>query len=83
MFVFTVLSALFTVKVPRVCSHLVDHGHHGHRLLHRRLRLDDGDVQREVEDLPGDVHELLLASQQAHHSRTGLLSEGLALAPAL
>ena len=70
-------------QVPRVRVHLVGDGHHGHRLLHRGLRLDDGDVQREVEDLPGDVHELLLAGQQAHHSWAGLLSEGLALAPPL
>ena len=68
-------------QVSRVCVHLVDHRHHGHRLLHRRLRLGHGDGGRQVEDLPGDVDELLLAGLPSHHCRPGVRAARLALAP--
>ena len=57
------------LQVPVVRPDLVDHRHHGHRLLHRCLRVDHGDGCWQVEDLHWDVYELLLANMSSDHSR--------------
>ena len=59
----------FWDQVSRLCCHLVDHRHHGHRLLHCCLRMDHGDGCWQVEDLHWDVHELLMANMSSDHSR--------------
>ena len=68
-------------QVPSVRVHLVGDGHHGHRLLHRRLRLDHGDSCRPLQSLCQHVHELLLATVSPDHRWPGLRSEELPLAP--
>ena len=57
------------VQVPRVRLHLVGYWHHGHRLLHGCLCVDDGDSGWKVQDLHQHVYELLLALVSSDHCR--------------